>query len=80
MAEQDLKAELERLKAENEALKQKKTRTAHARTTLTTFRPDFDKCGSQHFMLRRNDIAARECLQPPFSVGIGAQTGVALPA
>jgi hypothetical protein len=28
MAEQDLKAELERLKAENEALKQKKTRTA----------------------------------------------------
>jgi hypothetical protein len=28
MAEDDLKAELERLKAENEALKQKKTRTA----------------------------------------------------
>lgn len=28
MADDDLKAELERLKAENEALKQKKTRTA----------------------------------------------------
>jgi hypothetical protein len=28
MSEQDMKAELERLKAENEALKQKKTRTA----------------------------------------------------
>lgn len=28
MAEEDLKAELERLKAENEALKNKKTRTA----------------------------------------------------